>query len=796
MATVVKFISHIYGNHQDTYYTDDYDALIQTLQEDVKFSCEVNAGITDGVVISNTFKGDFTTVNCAVVIHDTYGTNLYKIIKKEFIKRNLWRVTMKLDLVSKYFNDIKTSTLLVSRLGIDRSVFDPILFTPEEMNLSEVKTKQDLLTEIPGVKSYGYLLIWARNSLDGTIVWRTQPSTSRGYDIRVATLAELPIYDKKVLTSRYVYGEVLMNKRVEDGGQRKRQRYNYKYSFIPYPNSVYSESDVINVELNGHSSLAHFEIGVNANYTEGFNRFKNHCRNLTLVGQVVNNYPIYDNKIIYEANTGKYYRCIRETDIMEDYEPLLTKGQIANMLDINEASILQKNPCELYISEYTTSYRFELIAEVPLIEHTFLSYSNAIEQPFQIMFIPIIENTMLLDGDNNVYITSKEITERMIYDLISSFGGQSAKLLDVQLIPYAPIAGFASHYDSETELFNMSDLVPKEKIVIDNGTSTDFIIPIYEVFNTSYERFIPYLYEVGDLKIEQKKKFQLTSPSGSGVFEFSPSKNGGIEGFYISIDIRPFSTFHHMRPLFKSLYGGNFRDTRGLIWQEDTSLTQVSSAWETYKRQNINYLNSFETDVSYKQSVYSINVGTNWGNYGFDAGKRIIEAGVDAAKFAAEAVADDFWGVKGGAAGAVGAAVVMGGAILSEALEAGQTAFNISREGIMLDNEIDYSRRQFNYNLGNIQAIPENLGKVNGVFSTNNFIPYLQIFEPTEEEIVRYNQYLDLYGVNVGQVVDLSVKEFNYIQGTVLKFSRPIPNEEYIELCNQLRRGTRKYEEE
>ena len=83
----------LYGNYQDNYYTRDYQNLINTLQAEVELTCSVNLG-SDGVVISNVFKGDFTKYNCAIVEHEVDGTHLYKIVKKQFIKRNLWRITM------------------------------------------------------------------------------------------------------------------------------------------------------------------------------------------------------------------------------------------------------------------------------------------------------------------------------------------------------------------------------------------------------------------------------------------------------------------------------------------------------------------------------------------------------------------------------------------------------------------------------------------------------------------------------------------------------------------------------
>ena len=66
------------------------------------------------------------------------------------------------------------------------------------------------------------------------------------------------------------------------------------------------------------------------------------------------------------------------------------------------------------------------------------------------------------------------------------------------------------------------------------------------------------------------------------------------------------------------------------------------------------------------------------------------------------------------------------GAGIVEGIEESQLAIIIRWNEKLLSNEIDYSRQQFNYNIENIKAIPENIEKVSGIYHTNNFVPYLQ----------------------------------------------------------------------
>ena len=193
MATV-KFLSEKYGNYQDSYYTKNYEDFITTLQGRVVFSQDVNLGVTDGVVIENNFKGNFHNINCAIVEHEDYGTHLYKIIKKQFIRKNIWRITMIKDMVSAKWNEILDSDVLVSRLGISTTTYDELLFIPEELKLSEVKRSHTPLRGLQGANSWGYLMIWKRNELKegNAIKWTPSRLPKINYDYLIEDMENDP----------------------------------------------------------------------------------------------------------------------------------------------------------------------------------------------------------------------------------------------------------------------------------------------------------------------------------------------------------------------------------------------------------------------------------------------------------------------------------------------------------------------------------------------------------------------------------------------------------------------------
>lgn len=790
MFTTVKFLSQKYGNYLDNYYTDDYEGFIDALQSEVisNLTAHVNLGVTDGIIIENNFKGDFQNVNCAIVESSYYGTHLYKIIKRVFIKRDLWRITMVKDLVSAKYEEIITSKVLVSRMGIDRSVFNPILFMEEPLVLSEVKKEHALLNELKNTKSYGYLAIWKRNSLDGTIEWNTSARGQMYHDIEVSSLSELDSYN---------FRNVVNQKRSVDIVWRMMGYLGDNLEQTGLLLKLYKEEN--NNYNVGTTDIADLEYDLNSKrYVEVIAQRMNN----TFINQNMNNllkdynYTIVNNgdtlrnigKIVHVTTTDKYYEIQRQ---------LVTKKTTYNLTqqDMNDITGYIGATCfngcpSVIMEEKYYGQKYVQIDPAPAIQKTLSEYDTVVDQPFQMMFIPMIEDG-LVKYDNKTYKTDKIMIENMLYDLIATYGGENSKLVDVQVIPYSPLDGYHNMWNENTKVLDIGDRA-KDVITVEDK---DFIIPMFQVDYAQYMLTIEYKLDVEDYKVSQKHKYILTSPSGATPYEFSLSKNRGLDGFIVKVDLRPYASYYQIQPIFKGLYGNNYNDTRGLVWKEDMSLTLISNAFETYKRQNINYLNSFNSEVDFQRSQLAITHEANWGNYGFDAGKRMVEATVEGVTFLADATAKDVWfGAKGAAAGGVGMAAIIGGAAVSEAIEAGQLAYNNKMDKKLLANSLTQQRDQFNYNIGNIKAIPENIEKVSGIYGTNNFIPYLQVFAPTNEEIQYYNDYLDTYGVNVGMMVDLTKFNFDLLQGTIVKFNGIITQEEYEEIIDQLARGIRKVE--
>lgn len=143
-------------------------------------------------------------------------------------------------------------------------------------------------------------------------------------------------------------------------------------------------------------------------------------------------------------------------------------------------------------------------------------------------------------------------------------------------------------------------------------------------FSFDIEYSIPAKNNALDTKVASETEiYRLCSPNYSGVFEFDPYMNNGVQIFNVDCSYKPFNPYIHINPVFNYLYGSDFNDQRGLIIQGDFSLPQETNAWTQYELNNKNYQAMFDRqiqnlkvnqDVQRKQQVFNAVTGTIGGS--------------------------------------------------------------------------------------------------------------------------------------------------------------------------------------
>ena len=217
--------------------------------------------------------------------------------------------------------------------------------------------------------------------------------------------------------------------------------------------------------------------------------------------------------------------------------------------------------------------------------------------------------------------------------------------------------------------------------------------------------------------VSECEKYRICSPNYQGAFDLNLAKNGGeVRQFFAECTYKPFTPYIKVVPEFDLLYGANYGDARGLICGGDFSLPRVKDAWESFELNNKNYQNIFNREIQ--------NLDTN---QEIEYRRALITGGIGIAtgglvgSVGGLAATGSPWGaVAGGALGSIGSAIGM--------------KYDIDFLQRQQREAKQYAIDKYNYQLGNIKALPYTITTV-GNFTINSKIwPFLEHYTCTEQE--------------------------------------------------------------
>ena len=271
---------------------------------------------------------------------------------------------------------------------------------------------------------------------------------------------------------------------------------------------------------------------------------------------------------------------------------------------------------------------------------------------------------------------------------------------------------------------------------------------------------------------------RIVSQNYSAIFEFSPAKSGGVDGFLADCTYKPWSPYIHILPKLKGLYGDNFvtiDDARGLICGGDMSLPQLSNAWANYQLQNKTYQEMFDRQIKNMDVKNDINL----------QGAR------------AQAILSP---VIGGAAGAAAGAQIGGalGAVAGAAFGAvggGVTAgIDYANTVKMMEENRQYAIDMYSYNLQNIQAVPTSLTKTSALTYNTRVWPFIEYYTCTEAERKALKDKIKYNGMTimkVGQLSDYLLGKDNFYKGQLIRLPDYVKIDGHMafEIYNELKKG-------
>lgn len=382
------------------------------------------------------------------------------------------------------------------------------------------------------------------------------------------------------------------------------------------------------------------------------------------------------------------------------------------------------------------------------------------DQPYDMFTMPYSNDLyFIIDGNENIKIKfQKQLAMGFAQQLAANIG--SSAVFDIQILPYCPIKNLFSIDENGNKLINYKDIaataintIPDEE----SGESTQ-IGAIFWCPSSQFSFEIPYLIDLPFAPRLQKEmsicdKYRICSPNMASFFDFNPVKNGGVAAIEVDCYYKPFNPYIHLNPRFGGIYGGTTDyEVRGLDLAGNFSLTQVSDAWADYQLQNKNFQNVFDRQQENLDTLRNLQRIEQ----GFQVGAGALSAGAQAATVAS---VGGPWAAAGAglAAAATSAVAGIGDIHIAEARHKENKSYNLD---------------MFNYQIGNIQALPQSLTRIDALSPNNSLVPYIEYYTCTaiEREAIRQNlQYNGMTVNRVGQISAFQTYTPSFIQARLIR---------------------------
>lgn len=277
------------------------------------------------------------------------------------------------------------------------------------------------------------------------------------------------------------------------------------------------------------------------------------------------------------------------------------------------------------------------------------------------------------------------------------------------------------------------------------------------------------------IKIQNECEFQrLVSPNFNGMFEFKKCKMaGGVHNINVDCLYKPYSPYIKLNPDYSFLYGQDFNDSTGLILGGDFSLPRTVDAFVEYELQNKNY-----------QAIFARGIENMDVNNQIAREKQIADGIINTVSTGAKGAVSAGLTAKNPLAAALGAGVGVGAGI----------AHSVVNYNLMVRQQAenrDFAIDNFNYQLGNIQALPQSITKSTPLTYNNTVWPILEEYSATDEEKELLRNKLKYDGMTIMKVAKLSDYETDggYLKGKLIRLDIDANSQVANQIYQEVDRG-------
>ena len=751
---------------------------------------------TTQVVNTSAWVNENRVPDYCVVEDQTNGSRQYwYVVEWKYLRRGQYEATLKRDVLSENYDIIITAPMLIKK-GTVASSNDPAMFNSEGQAYNQIKSDEVPLYDATGCPwIVGYVPL--NTSAAGTEISKNiyvEPSFT--YNTLEDFRSDFP-YDVNMTSGRtiirrydrYPIYNIRANIRYSTGGAG----YDHEAANVSFNSSglltydINSTKEKVNlVEWYNFGSITGFYIVPRTMLSDSFTMFrfdKGYVASGTgaskLTKDIINSYTPatlrqIDNSIfnVYPQNEAAdatlrsiLYKSVKIGDKTYNIFPsnkLVWKEQVVptstfQLLSTNlKGDILgDKNNNNSYIVNlkyYEVGYK--LVESTQTIKTTMPSKDKIIQlrkDPYAMFCVPYGEVKLRKDGVDQL-TTVKDAA--LIATGISTTAGKDT-VLDVQLLPYCPIREIV--VDDEKGVVDYSSLTRTAQVQDIKNEADAVISKIFWCTDNSFSFQIPLKLVVDDYKIENETTtYRLCSPNYNGLFEFNLAKNGGLDWIEVNCSYKPQTPYIQLNPNFKKLYGqnattglsaGDYNDQRGLLCGGDFSLPNVSDAWANYQMNNKNYQNIFDREVQSMEMSNRYQRVSDWMG---------LVSGTAKAGMAIGSLSNP---VVGGVSAGINLATGVASNIMSDKLR---------------DEQVNLKKDLFNYNLQNIQALPQSVSKTAAFNINSKYVPFLEKYTCTEEEKNALRDKLRWQGMTVmrtGQIQDYVWADDTYIEAMPLRLT-------------------------
>lgn len=756
-----------------------------------------NDGITAKQVIN--WNYDIPDYLLAVDENSNIVSRWYVIESKRLLNKQ-FELTLFRDTLADYMDAIMQAPMYVEKAPLADS--DPFIYNSEGMSFNQIKTREQILQD-------RYVTPWLIGFMS-----TDNPEGESGYSFTF----ERKVNADYIVTSIDDYSSV---SGVSEGDYRVLQDWGYRvygdyssggqYSIdyewtlafnsnggIPtdYPNgTTIGFSKKIG---NTNSALNMFNINkaseVLNSYIENIGSYEENSAiiiaQMGIEGEDAWQKAINENgKIIYNSSDSTYYQVKVDSDIVWGTYQAITGTNVWNKLVsvsdiVRSNTTLQKYANTAYNNDtfgYNMKFKrarvsIEAYNGIPITSKTVeiaRGRNTLNDAPYCMFAIPYYDNRWC---EENGVVKYGSVGPQIALDFVNSMSKALSgvgQLIDIQLLPYCPfqnrIVGSNSAY------IDISGLVPGadyQFIEVEDtyhtgimmywctestfsfNISTDFVNPYKEIKlgDTVYQEGKPFATKLWN----ECTKYRLCAPNYASAFDFSPAKNDSVFGFNIDCTYKPYQPYIHINPKWSGLYGKDFDDPRGLIYTGDCSLTQLNDAWQTYQWQNINYEKTFQ------RQIQNLDVQQDYAKLQdkLNAVVGTFQGGITGAS-------------TGGLVGGGYGAIIGGAAGAAVSLAGGIADININQA--LRDEAKDYTIDMYNYNLGNIQALPTTISKISAFTANHKIFPLVEVYECSDMELQAFINKLKYNSCTVMRIGTLEEfllyknDTYNYFKGQLIR---------------------------